>query len=494
MTNKDLIKQIVQGILDFKIIPFFGAGMSIPFGFKSWDELICEMRIELNSPSVDNLIIAQEYENKFGRSGLIDKLKSCYSISDISNFPTDNHQLILAMSPPIIYTTNYDEAIEKTADLVQRKYYKIASLREIVSMPHGANIIVKFHGDFTAEHEIVLTKEDYDKRMEAENAMDILFRSHLLGKSFFFMGYGLRDKNIDFIFSKHISQYGNENLPTSYIVVFKDQATNERQRAFKEKNIETIVLNSPEELHQILKEINQEVYNGSSERQLNSMIYGKVQQEILLKNDLLLLQKFISSDQYTDLQKAEKMEETLSMKLIPTSLQSHVSDILIQIVSDESFQTDAMDIILRTINWSELDPKLNLDLGVALVALTERKEYHRTFEIFRAMQPLLTLQHIYPNKYTVACIFLYLRYSYDCKKSLSKDQLEDLIYTLRACKYQDLHIGDNINAQAVEEVLDYFIKKYPGWKPYTGISNPTSFNDIRESIMAQCPDDFENML
>ncbi len=490
MNNKAIIKEIIKGILNFSIIPFFGAGMSVPFGFKDWDSLVTEMKDELSTNQTDNLKVAQLYENEFGRRKLIEKLKLCYSINNIEDLPTFNHQLILSMTPPIIYTTNYDEGIEKTASLVRRKYYKVACLDDIVQMPHGANIIVKFHGDFSAENEIVLTENDYQKRMKAENALDIIFRSHLLGKSIFFMGYGLRDKNIDFIFNKHANLYGRDNLPTSYIIVFKNQHSLKKQEEFKQKNIKTILLESPIELHEILKEINQEVYKGDFKKQSDKM-FESFPEELLLESELNNLNNYYDSIEYTDKQKADKVEETISLKLIPDTIQLKVINLLLKIVSNKDFSDDAMDIILRTINWASLDAKKSLELGIALIALTERAAYQRNLDNFKILDPIQTTEQLFKNFGTVLCIFMYLLKCYEEGKVIPQAQLSELDYTLRACKYEQHDYGDSLSIEVREEILNHFFNKHPGRKFGNSITNPTSLNDITENIINYLPKNFD---
>lgn len=491
MNNKELIKEIVEGILDFKIIPFFGAGMSKSFGFKDWDELISVMRNELTTHETDNLKVAQLYENTFGRTVLVNKLKEFYQIENIENLNTDNQQLILAMNPPIIYTTNYDEGIEQTAEMISRAYYKISCLKDIVEMPHTANIIVKFHGDFTAEDEIVLTENDYQKRMAIENPLDVIFRSHLLGKRIFFIGYGLRDKNIDFIFKRHSDLYGKQNLPPSYIVIFKDSYSEERLKEFHEKNINTIVLDSPEELHQLLKEVNEEVYNGDLKRQADN-IFKSFPQQVLLKKEFENLEKFWQSESYSEEDKVNKAEETLSLKMIPHTLQPQVASFFLKLFENSNLSNESVQKLLRVFDWVQIDPKLNFETGAAIVGLTERPFFHRTLTNFQLLDPLQSVQKHFKDVGTVLCIFLYLIKVYQEKKKLAQEQLHDLDYTLRACNYATHDFGEALTKEMREEILNHFFSHYPGWKPRSGFMKPRSLSEIQESMLKMMPEKFKD--
>lgn len=490
MESKKLIKEIIVGILEFRIIPFFGAGMSIPFGFKDWDHLINDLKKEVGTTSSDYLAVAQEYENEFGRNKLLRKLESLYTISDIDKLPTENHQMVLAMNPPIIYTTNYDEALEKTADKIGRVYHKVSGLTDIISKPHEAKMIVKFHGDFSAPDEIVLTQKDYDRRMSAENALDIIFRSHLLGKGFFFMGYSLRDINIDFLFERHAKLYRQYNLPTSYIVVFEEHYSKARELEFKNKNIQTILLKSHEELGEILREIGQEVYQRDAENQFNAL-FDTRPKLVLLENELINLEGYLKSTKFTDLEKAEKLELTLSSKSIPLNIRGRVSQILINLLNESSFPDDAMNILLRALDWIELSKDHLNDLGIALIGLSSRPTYQRlqNFPSINLSNPIITAQRLFGEKITVLFILAFLTKVREVKKSISEGQLQELYDHLRTCKYLK-HEFNEISPEEIEELINHFFRKHPRIRRKDSSSSEVSFNDIRNEISKQFPKGF----
>lgn len=483
MTNHGYIQRIVEGIIDFKVIPFFGAGMSKSLGLKDWDELIVDLKSELSTEITDNLIVAQEYENRFGRSKLISKLREFYTIGDIASLPADNHQLILAMSPPIVYTTNYDDALEKVASFIRRPYYKIACLKDAVNMPHKANIIVKFHGDFSAESEIVLTENDYAKRMSIQHPLDVLFRAHLLGKSIFFIGYGLRDPNIDLIFDMHSKLYGSKNLPPSYLVTFGN-SNHEREEELKSKNVYTILLESPEELHEILRSINKDVFDGDYKRQINEF-FSPAPEEILLTKDVENVISFWKNPDKSYEEKAGKIEQTLSLKLIPLELQSSLITFLTEIIDDETVPNKAINTILKSLFWTTFDDSLIFNLGISIMALTERDYFRRNG--FQTQDPIQIVESLLKDKGTVLCIYAYLLRCNELKKKLPQEQLNEIIYTLRACKYDTMDFGPTFTKKDMDEILGSFLKPYPGWKPWSNSITPASFSQLTQLLMGSIP-------
>lgn len=484
MSPNILFEKIVEGITNHKVIPFFGAGMSKPLGLKDWSQLTADLKNELGTDVDGNLRVAQAYEDKFGRERLIQKLKANYTIKDITNLPADNHRLVLSMAPPIVYTTNYDDALELSAEAIGRPYYKVASLQHVVDMPHKANLIVKFHGDFSEGSEIVLTENDYEKRMSIQHPLDILFRAHLLGKSIFFMGYGMNDKNIDLFFDMHSDLYGAKNLPISYLVTFS-KPDKDREAILRKRNIEVIFMESPSHLHDTLRSINGQVFNGDYKKQIET-IFASSPQKILLRNELENLEEFWVRNDHPWLEKADKLERSLSLRLIPADIQLDVASFLISIVEDQAVSNEAIDIVLRTLFWTDLHSENTFQLALAITTLTER-EYYRRGDGLTVQDPLQIVEKLLKDKGTVLCLFAYLVRSVELKKRLAQDQINEIIYVLRACKYDEIDFGPQFPIEEREAILSETLKHYPGWKPLNTPFRMSSFNQINDMMLGMLP-------
>ena len=312
MDNKLLLKEIVNGIASFKIIPFIGAGMSKSCGAADWSETISSLKNELQTSTDSFLLVAQEYETKFGRPALISKLQELCRLEVLDSTSLDLHLKILAMNPPIVYTTNYDAAIETAAELLNRDYRKIISLKNIVDTKHGEKQIIKFHGDFSNPDTIVFTREDYDKRLNiSDYPLDILFRSHILGKSVLFLGYGFGDENIEYIFKKHTELYGLENLPKSYIISFGNNP--EKEKFLRDHNVITLKLDSVAQFADLITEINSEVFKVSVDNELN-LFFKPFPSVVFSGFDLANLQRFVDSPNYTNDEKHNKIRTSLEGK------------------------------------------------------------------------------------------------------------------------------------------------------------------------------------
>ncbi len=208
--DNTLLDKLAQEIRDKKIIPFIGAGMSKNVGLPGWESMIdlvaedLEIDPEILSVHGDYLQICEYHIIKNGGSkNRISKLldRSMRSIAvDIGS--SDVHRYLVGMKFPLIYTTNFDELIEKAFRYHKMPYCCIATLEDILKAKENVTQIVKFHGTLDHDETLVVSETDYHNRMDMEGVLDIKLRSDLLGKTVLFLGYSFRDLDIRYMWSK----------------------------------------------------------------------------------------------------------------------------------------------------------------------------------------------------------------------------------------------------------------------------------------------------
>ncbi|WP_296279930.1 SIR2 family protein [uncultured Acinetobacter sp.] len=217
-----------------KLILFLGAGISGTLGLPNWSRLIGIMAEDLGyDPDVfksyadnNSYILAEYYYLKrnshFGR--LRTKLDQEWHSNEIKEKLRDSdfHRVLATKEFPLIYTTNYDEWIEKAFELYEKPYSKITNIVDISSHEIGNSQIVKFHGDFSDDDSIILNESSYFRRMTFQDPLDIKFRSDILSNTVLFMGYSLSDNNIRnilYILNQMWNEKNRMNKPPCYILV-----------------------------------------------------------------------------------------------------------------------------------------------------------------------------------------------------------------------------------------------------------------------------------
>ncbi|PWU08173.1 MAG: SIR2 family protein [Verrucomicrobia bacterium] len=154
----------------------------------------------------------------------------------------------------LIYTTNYDDFIERSLMLNGRQSKRVAVESDMVkSMAGDVCEVVKFHGDFNFPQHMVLSEFDYEQRLTLETVMDYRFRSDMLGRMVLFLGYSFRDPNVSYLFTRMNVNFkklpGAPSGRRAYITV-ADPSDFEIE-LFRARNIEVIPISSGDQTGQI---------------------------------------------------------------------------------------------------------------------------------------------------------------------------------------------------------------------------------------------------
>jgi hypothetical protein len=190
-----------------------------------------------------DLQILEYFKLKFsGHTRLTNWLLKSMNPEDESILKSPIHNELARMTGcSIVYTTTFDDFIERSFALHNRKYRAVA-IEEHMRSESETTEVIKFHGDWNHPDRMVLTESDYEHRMEFKEPMDLRPWSDLLNRSVLFLGYSFRDPNVAYLFRQVKERF--ERLPNTssgrraYIVV-PDPSQFER-RLFQERNIEVI--------------------------------------------------------------------------------------------------------------------------------------------------------------------------------------------------------------------------------------------------------------
>jgi hypothetical protein len=210
-------------------MPFVGAGLSHDLGLPETAELVRLMAEELGwDPDVFKhegsfFQLAQYYVCVKGSIGpLRSKLDKAWNPTADDVRRSRVHRALAELRPARIYTTNYDDLIERAFELHDVPCHVITSIDDIASAPLEGTQLVKFHGTFSDDSSLVLTESSYFDRLDFESALDIKLRSDSLGRCILFLGYSLNDIDVRFLLHKlrKLRQLGlrTTRLPSAVLV------------------------------------------------------------------------------------------------------------------------------------------------------------------------------------------------------------------------------------------------------------------------------------
>lgn len=196
----DYVKDLNSGTASI----FAGAGMSIPAGFVNWTDLMSEIATDLGldlNIEKDLVSIAQFHVNENQNRTKINRKILEEFTEDVSE--TDNHRIVARLPVSSIWTTNYDQLIEKSFE----KEYKIIDVKYtndqlLTTKPKRDIVIYKMHGDVSHPNDAILTKEQYEHYYQTHEPFINALSGELTTKTFLFIGFSFNDPNLDYVLSR----------------------------------------------------------------------------------------------------------------------------------------------------------------------------------------------------------------------------------------------------------------------------------------------------
>jgi hypothetical protein len=232
---RELKERLFDRLARGQLVLLVGGGASRWAGLPSWRQIVCALGEDLvpalreqfpearqrfvppdpDAPiSVDTLIrIPEAYRFLRGEERLVEKLRALLDTSriDPSNLPL--HQRLVRLAPfvPAIYTTNFDDLLERTFAWAGRPCQVVAGAEDLhrwrFDEAEGRHVprfpVYKLHGTLDRPESLVIGESDFLRRSDlAANPIDLRFSSDVMGRELLLVGYGFNDPHMRWIWTK----------------------------------------------------------------------------------------------------------------------------------------------------------------------------------------------------------------------------------------------------------------------------------------------------
>jgi hypothetical protein len=233
------VAELARAIRERRVILFAGAGLSAGLGLPSWQDFIGRLGTELGfdpktflSLSTDFRSLAEYYCLEQGSlDGLRERMVREWAVADEKLAASELYRLIARLGFPLIYTTNYDDLLERAFELHGVQFHKVTTAKDIARREPGVATIVKFHGDLQ-DGALVLTETDYFRRLGFEEPLDVQLMADALGRGILFLGYSASDVNLRLLLFRLRQIWSDrsdgESRPKSYIVMTRQDRIQQR--------------------------------------------------------------------------------------------------------------------------------------------------------------------------------------------------------------------------------------------------------------------------
>lgn len=214
------LKDYTRAIREGDAALFVGAGISRAAGYVDWKQLLREVADELElsvDRETDLVALAQFHVNERGgrdrlNQVLIDEFLEAAEL-------TRSHQLIATLPIPTVWTTNYDDLLEKAFDATSKRYDVKRRTEDFAATRKRTDVtIYKMHGDKTDAAKAVLTKEDYETYDQERELFTIALKGDLAKKTFLFLGVSFTDPNVMYVLSR-VRQLLEQNSRKHYCIL-----------------------------------------------------------------------------------------------------------------------------------------------------------------------------------------------------------------------------------------------------------------------------------
>lgn len=257
---------VAEAILQGNMSLFLGAGSSMQYNAPSWNELI--NKVDKGYKKGSNIDKAQYVELK----GIEIRTEISKQISFIE-FDTkkENTYLnyLLSFDYESLWTTNYDQIIEKVLERKGKSYkpiYRYSHFQEL-SFPNGC-FLFKINGCYNDPKSIVITKEDFIDYRKSHEAYLILLKRELLCHSFLFLGCSFEDDILRMSIKDILNciENSSENYATDHFAIIAENNSEKLEYISKDLaihyKIKCLTVSKPEHAYKIAYGISSKVkYN-----------------------------------------------------------------------------------------------------------------------------------------------------------------------------------------------------------------------------------------
>jgi hypothetical protein len=197
--NRERFDRLKAAFKTGSVIPFVGAGLSMPSGYLGWTPFLRRLRGESSILEADfeKLLVQGEYEE--AAQLLFEDSQKLFNEGLVNYFAGDRNILGPVQYLPLVFdgtvlTSNFDSVLKRVFDRAGKSFdmemFGDDSDEFVELLGRGKRMLLRLHGHCDRVKHRVITKAEYDKAYDPVT-LEHLIRDVVFRKSLLFMGCSL---------------------------------------------------------------------------------------------------------------------------------------------------------------------------------------------------------------------------------------------------------------------------------------------------------------
>lgn len=206
------------------VMPFVGAGLSMPSGYPSWSAFLrLHVRETSIAPDALNQMLADgKYEE--AAQSLADALGPAFNEAVENSFGSSRElsgsiQLLPYVFDSGVITTNFDDVVKRSYEAVEKPFSEEMSGEHSRELPRklaeGKRILLKLHGTSTSPRGRILTLTEYEKHYGEGDGLQRAIEA-MCSKTLLFMGCSLTVDRTLMAMKNFVKANGHDNVARHY--------------------------------------------------------------------------------------------------------------------------------------------------------------------------------------------------------------------------------------------------------------------------------------
>lgn len=230
------------------VIPFIGAGMSVPSGYPGWTKFLQKLRNETRVSEENLRTLLSEWKYEEAAQTLADDMPAGSFDEAIENaFGDDKYlegpiQLLPYIFDTSVITTNFDDVVKRCYEATDSYFLETLLGTDACELPRflgqGNKVLVKLHGKANSGRHRVLTYSEYEKHYGNPPCIQNVIEA-ISTKTLLFLGCSLGvDRTIQTL-TQLVENRGHDIIPRHYafLSISEDEDRLERRDYLVKANI-----------------------------------------------------------------------------------------------------------------------------------------------------------------------------------------------------------------------------------------------------------------